>query len=182
MRFASMLGGEERGRARFLGEGAAGRARPVRALARRLPAAVAAGMLDRRVIALPRGGSCLDRAGWLGRSRCQSAGHSTSPSTWTSGSSTTPKRSWTRRRPSAISARTSAVVASPAFSTKLACFGEKRAPPTWSPRQPAASSSWPAVLPSARASSGFLKVEPKVLIPDGCASRRCVAHLRERAP
>ena len=58
------------------------------------------------------------------------SGHSTSPSSWTSGSSTTPKRSWTRRRPSAISSSTSAVVASPVFSTKLACFSEKRAPPT----------------------------------------------------
>ncbi len=54
-----------------------------------------------------------------------------------------PKRSVTRRRPSAISAITSAVVASPWFSTKLACLSEKRAPPIRSPRQPAASSSWP---------------------------------------
>ena len=84
----------------------------------------------------------------------------------------TPKRSRTRRRPSAISAITSAVVASPVFSTKFACFSEKRAPPTWSPRQPASSSSTPALRPSARGSSGFLKVEPNVLMPDGWASLR----------
>ena len=41
------------------------------------------------------------------------------------------------------------------------------------PAAAGASSSWPAVRPSARGSSGFLKVEPKVLIPDGWASRRC---------
>ena len=39
-------------------------------------------------------------------------------------------------------------------------------------RGPAASRSWPAVRPSAPGSSGFLKVDPKVLIPDGWASRR----------
>jgi hypothetical protein len=35
----------------------------------------------------------------------------------------TPKRSKTMRRPSAINATTSAVVAAPVFSMKLACFG-----------------------------------------------------------
>src|SRR3712207_7559608 len=34
-------------------------------------------------------------------------------------------------------------------------------------------SSCPALRSPARGSSGFLKVEPKVLIPDGCAARRC---------
>src|SRR5881394_521045 len=102
----------------------------------------------------------------------QPSGQRTSPRSCTSGSSSTPKLSWTRRRPAAISSKTSAVVASPAFSTKLACFAEKRAPPTLRPRQPAASSSCPAVRPAARSSSGFLKVEPKVLIPEGCASWR----------
>src|SRR5205085_5345557 len=97
---------------------------------------------------------------------------STSPRNWTSASSPTPNRSRTRRRPSAMSAITSAVVASPLFSTKFACFSEKHAPPTASPRQPAASSSMPALRPSARGSSGFLKVEPKVLIPEGWAAFR----------
>ncbi len=41
-----------------------------------------------------------------------------------------------------------------------------------SPRQLTASSSWPADWPSALASSGLTKVEPKVLMPLGCASRR----------
>ncbi len=68
----------------------------------------------------------------------------------------------------------SAVVASPMFSTKFACFSENRAPPTRRPRQPAASSSIPAERPSARGSSGFLKVDPKVLMPEGCASLRRV--------
>ena len=67
---------------------------------------------------------------------------------------------------------TSAVVASPWFSTKFACLAENPAPPTRRPRQPAASSSWPAVRPSARGSSGFLNVEPNVLIPHGCAALR----------
>jgi hypothetical protein len=58
------------------------------------------------------------------------------------------------------------------FSTKFACFSEKRAPPTVRPRQPASSSSTPALRPSAPGSSGFLKVEPKVLMPEGCAARR----------
>ena len=82
----------------------------------------------------------------------QPPGQRTSPSTWTSGSSSTPKRSWTRRRPSLISSSTSAVVASPQFSTKLACFSEKRAPPWRRPRQPAASSSCSGRAPSAQGS------------------------------
>ena len=98
---------------------------------------------------------------------------STSPRNWTSGSSSTPKRSRTRRRPSAIRAITSAVVASPMFSTKFACFSEN---PRSADREAAAAGlveQHPgAAAPRARGSSGFLKVEPKVLIPDGCASRR----------
>ena len=109
----------------------------------------------------PIAGSCPSRPGTRRR-----------PSIWTSGSSTTPNRSWTRRRPSAISARTSAVVASPAFSTKLACLArEARA----ADAQPAAArrlEQLPGGAALGRGSSGFLKVEPKVLIPDGCASRR----------
>src|SRR5205807_240352 len=73
--------------------------------------------------------------------RDQSVGNTTGPSDWTSGSRSIPNRSFTRRRPSAISAITSAVVASPWFSMKLACFAEKLAPPMRKPRQPAASSS-----------------------------------------
>ena len=99
-------------------------------------------------------------------------GKAQSPSVCTSGSSATPKRSSTRPRPSAITAITSAVVASPVFSMKLACFGAKRAPPTASPLHPASASSNPALRPCARGSSGFLKVEPKVLMPCGCASCR----------
>ena len=84
-------------------------------------------------------------------------------------------------RPCSISSSTSLVVARPSmFSMKLACLGAKRASPTCRPLQPAASSNWPAVRPSARGSSGFLKVEPKVLMPDGCAAWRCCAHPGER--
>ena len=80
-----------------------------------------------------------------GGAHSKSSRASTSPRNWTSGSSVTPKRSCTRLRPSAIRATTSTVVASPVFSTKLACFSEKRAPPTASPRQPASSSRTPAL-------------------------------------
>ncbi len=66
------------------------------------------------------------------------------------------------------------------FSTKFACFSENLAPPTARPRQPASSSSTPALRPPARGSSGFLKVEPKVLMPDGCASWRAARMLRQR--
>ena len=47
------------------------------------------------------------RARDRGSRHCSSKGNATSPSSWTSGSSTTPNRSRTRRRPSAISASTS---------------------------------------------------------------------------
>src|SRR5271168_39123 len=94
-------------------------------------------------------------------------GQRTGPSVCTSGSSATPKRSSTRRRPSAISATISAVVAAPVFSMKLACLGAKRAPPTPTPLQPASARSKPADRPPARGSSGFLKVDPNVLIPCG---------------
>ena len=46
--------------------------------------------------------------------------------------------------------------------------------------QPASSSSTPALRPSARSSSGFLNVEPKVLMPEGCAARRARAHVGQR--
>ena len=59
------------------------------------------------------------------------------------------------------------VVAPPAFSTKLACLAEKRASPKARSETPAASSSSQALWPG-----GFLKVEPNVLIPFGCASQR----------
>ena len=73
--------------------------------------------------------------------RRQSAGNATGPNAWTSGSSSIPKRSATRRRPSAITETTSAVLASPWLTTKFACLSENPAPPIDSPRQPAASSS-----------------------------------------
>src|SRR3954469_18317650 len=71
-------------------------------------------------------------------------------------------------------ATTSLVVAWAKFSTKLACFSEKRAPPTDRPLQPASERRTPALRPSAAGSSGFLKVEPKVLMPDGWAALRFV--------
>ena len=120
-------------------------------------------------------GSCM-RAISSRRSSSQPSGHSTSPSTWTSGSSTTPKLSWTRRRPppSARGCRRSSPRPRSRRSSRASRRSARRRPAC--PRHPAASSSWPAVRPSARgSSSGFLKVEPKVLIPDGCASRRCRA-------
>ncbi len=116
----------------------------------------------------------------LASSSPHSSGQFTSPRICTSGSSTTPKRSYTLRLAAAITARMSAVVAVPVFSTKLACFGESRAPPIASPPQPAASSSWPAEWPSARGSSGLTKVDPKVLIPEGWASLSPPAHLPHR--
>ena len=53
-----------------------------------------------------------------------SGGSSSGPRNCTSCSSSTPNRSWTRRRASAISATQSADVAPPAFSMKFACRGE----------------------------------------------------------
>src|SRR5262249_54716091 len=62
------------------------------------------------------------RAGVAYGSSRHCSGQLISPSTWTSGSSTTPKRWWTLRRASAITSRMSEVVAPPVFSTKFACF------------------------------------------------------------
>ena len=104
--------------------------------------------------------------------RLQSLGSATGPSACTSGSSSTPNRSLTRRRPSAITATTSAVRRLAVVLDEVrVLLGEARAADA-QPRQPAASSSWPALRPSARGSLGFLKVEPNVLIPDGWASVR----------
>ena len=74
-----------------------------------------------------------------------------------------------RRRASAISAIASAERAPPAFSMKLACFGEICAPPIAKPRRPHASSIRPAVS----SCSGFLKTLPNVRLFVGCASFRC---------
>src|SRR6266542_6561080 len=60
------------------------RARDLRALARRFPAAVAAEVLTRERFAVGLAGSCYDAV------RSHPAGHSTSPRICTSGSSTTP--------------------------------------------------------------------------------------------
>ena len=68
------------------------------------------------------------------------------------------KRSWTRRRDSAISSSASALVASPAFSMKFACRSETSAPPIRSPFSPHASISAPAPGPE----PGLLKTLPKV--------------------
>ena len=63
----------------------------------------------------------------------------------------------------------SALVASPVLIRKLACFSLTCAPPSVSPRQPAASTSCQALSPG-----GFLKVEPPVLLRSGwIASRAC---------
>ena len=103
------------------------------------------------------------------------------PSVCTSGSSSTPKRSSTRSRPARPSPRARPRSSpSPVFSMKFACLGAKRAPPTARPLQPASASSSPALRPSARGSSGFLNVEPNVLIPCGWASWRRARMLRER--
>src|SRR5579875_1393275 len=111
-------------------------------------------------------------AGGGAHERRHSSGRPTGPSVWTSGSSVIPNRSRTRSRAAVMTPSTSAVLAAPSLTTKFACFSEIEAPPTRRPRQPAASSSMPALRPSARGSRGFLNVEPNVLIPEGCAARR----------
>src|SRR3546814_7138131 len=68
-----------------------------------------------------------------------------------------PLFAFTRRRTSSPSASISALVAVPVLMRKLVCFSLTCAPPTISPRQPAASTSCHALRPS-----GFLKVEPPV--------------------
>ena len=110
-----------------------------------------------------------------------SHGNSASPSSCTSGSSSMPKRSRTRRRPSAIRASTSAVVAAPRVLDEVRVLRARSARRrTASPLQPASSSSCPAVRPSARASSGFLKVEPNVLMPGGLCLAAAGAQVGER--
>ncbi len=59
---------------------------------------------------------------------------------------------------------------------KLACTGEKRAPPTASPLQPAASSSRPAESPG-----GLVKTLPKVRTPWGWVARRWARNSARRA-
>ena len=110
----------------------------------------------------------------------QRQGKRTSPSVCTSGSSSTPKRSSTRRRPSAITASTSAVVAAPVFSMKLACLSAKRAPPTASPLQPASASSSPALRPSRAGIVGVLEGRAERPDPLRLGLVAQAAHLRER--
>src|SRR5690606_32008709 len=99
------------------------------------------------------------------------------PTRWISHSSVTPWLSDTRRRTSSPRVSMSALVASPVFIRKLACFSLTCAPPIRSPRQPAASTSRHALSPG-----GFLKVEPPVLLRSGCVSSRAWAMRSISAP
>src|SRR5690606_30209581 len=92
-------------------------------------------------------------------------------------SSATPWLSDTRRRTSSPSPSMSALVASPVFIRKLACFSLTCAPPIRRPRQPAASTSRQALSPG-----GFLNVEPPVFERSGCDSSRAAAMRSISAP
>src|SRR5215211_4288005 len=97
-----------------------------------------------------------------------SGGISIGPSSCTSVSRRTPKRSYARRHASEMSASASAEVAPPTFSMKFSCFGEITAPPIPKPRRPHASSMRPAVS----SCSGFLKTLPNVRLFVGWAAFR----------
>src|SRR5690606_12684666 len=103
--------------------------------------------------------------------------HHHRPTLWISHSRVTPWLSRTRRRTSSPSPSISALVASPVFIRKLACFALTCAPPNLSPRQPAASTRRQALSPG-----GFLKVEPPVLLRSGCDSSRAWAMRSISAP
>src|SRR5262249_21014468 len=77
-------------------------------------------------------------------------------------SSSMPLCAFTRARTISPSSSISAPVASPSLMRKLQCISETCAPPTLSPRQPAASINCQALLPG-----GFLKVEPPGLLAVG---------------
>ena len=66
-----------------------------------------------------------------------------------------------------MSASTSAAVAPPRFTTKLACTSDHMAPPTRCPFSPTASMSRPANWPG-----GLANVEPKVGWVSGWVARR----------
>src|SRR5690606_3435826 len=92
------------------------------------------------------------------------------PTRWISHSRLTPWLPATFSRTSSPSPSMSALVASPVLIRKLACFSLTCAPPSFRPRQPAASTSRQALSPG-----GFLKVEPPVLVRSGCDSSRAAA-------
>ena len=94
------------------------------------------------------------------------------PSVCTSGSSSTPKRSSTRRRPSAISASDRRCVASAGVLDEVRVLGGEAGAPHGQPLQPASASRSPRCGQPRGDRSGFLKVEPKVLMPCGWASWR----------
>ncbi len=73
-------------------------------------------------------------------------------------------------------ARTSAALLPGDASMKLAWTGEKRAPPTTRPLQPAASSRRPAESPS-----GLVNTEPNVRTPCGWVARRWARNSARRA-
>ena len=98
----------------------------------------------------------------------------------TSGSSSTPNRSRTRGgpRPSARPRRRWW----PGRGSRRSWRASRRsrAPPTVSPRQPASSSSTPALRPSARGSSGFLKVRAEGLDARRLGRPAAGAHVGKR--
>src|SRR5580692_10661208 len=88
-----------------------------------------------------------------------------------------PEFSFTRARTVSPSVSISCPVAAPVLIKKLQCISDTCAPPTRRPRQPAASISFQALLPS-----GFLKADPPVFSRIGCAVSRwvCTSSIRAR--
>src|SRR5206468_784930 len=91
--------------------------------------------------------------------------------------SSIPEFALTRSRTVSPSVSISCPVALPVLMRKLQCISETCAPPTRKPRQPAASTSFQALLPG-----GFLKVDPPVFSRIGCAVSRwvCTSSIRLR--
>src|ERR1700733_9813888 len=79
----------------------------------------------------------------------------------------TPVATSTRRRTSSAKPSMSAAVAFPVLIRKLQCFSETTAPPLVRPRQPAASISSHAFIPS-----GLRNVDPPVRARTGCDASR----------
>ncbi len=99
-------------------------------------------------------------------------GSRTSPSVCTSGSSSTPKRSATHAPALGHQGEHIGRAGAAGVLDEVRVLRGEARPPTVSPAQPASASSSPALRPCARGLSGFLNVEPNVLIPCGWASWR----------
>src|SRR6185437_6838488 len=98
------------------------------------------------------------------------------PTRLISHSSVTPDFALTRVRTSSPSPSMSAALASAVLMRKLQCFSETCASPRFNPRHPASSINCHALWPS-----GFLKVEPPVLVLTGWEASRSSTSLFMRA-